>query len=109
MSIDVLTFREFELLYEVCDSVTMNDTDNKGKNYPNIKLLIKNKVINDLWLNDNLIIDKSNIDYYVNRELLSLDINEDEFDSYAEWTLDEFIKFLYTVPSEIKKYKIKYS
>ena len=56
-----------------------------------------------------MIIDKSNIDYYVNRELLSLDINEDEFDSYAEWTLDEFIKFLYTVPSEIKKYKIKYS
>lgn len=109
INIDVLTFKEFELLYEVCDDVTMNDTNKKGENYPDIKLLIKNKVINDFYYTDNLIIDKSNINYYINRELLSLDIKKDEFNSYTGWTLDEFIKFLYTVPSEIKKYKMKYS
>lgn len=110
ITIDALTFKEFELLYEVCDSVTTDNTDKKGKDYPDITLLIKNKVINDFYYNDdNIIIDQSNIDYYLRRELLSLDIKENEFNSYTGWTLDEFIKFLYTVPSEIKKYKKKYS
>lgn len=109
MFIDVLTFKEFELLYEVCDDVTMHDTNNKGENYPDIKILIKNEVLNDLCNLNIITIDKSNIDYYLKRELLSLDYTEETFNKETNWNMDEFIQFLYTIPKEVKKYKMKYN
>ena len=107
MSIDVLTYDDLKSLYDVCNKITINDTKYKGKSYPDMRILIKNKVLNDLW-NLSEIIDKSNINYYINRELLSLDITKDNFNNETNWNIEDFINFLYTVPNEIKKYKQKY-
>lgn len=107
MSIDVLTYDEFKSLYEICVDI-INNTKHVDEPYPDMRILIKNKVINDLW-DINEVIDKTNIEYYLKRELLSLDIKENEFNSYTNWNINEFIEFLYTVPTEIKKYKMKYN
>ena len=71
-----------------------------------MKILIKNKVINDLY-DIKEIVDNTNIEYYIKRELLSLDIKYEEFNSYTGWNINEFKKFLLNINNEINKIKIK--
>ena len=80
LTIDVLTYSEFELLYDICSEVS-DDNVNKGDGFPPMKILIKNKVVNDLY-DIKEIVDNTNIEYYIKRELLSLDIKYEEFNSY---------------------------
>lgn len=103
LTIDVLTYSEFELLYDICLEVS-EDNVNKGEGFPPMKILIKNKVINDLY-DIKEIVDNTNIEYYIKRELLSLDIKYEEFNSYTGWNINEFKKFLLNINNEINKIK----
>lgn len=103
LTIDVLTYSEFELLYDICSEVS-NDNVKKGDGFPPMKILIKNKVINDLY-DIKEIVDNTNIEYYIKRELLSLDIKYEEFNSYTGWNINEFKKFLLNINKEINKIK----
>lgn len=103
LTIDVLTYSEFELLYDICSEVS-EDNVNKGDGFPSMKILIKNKVVNDLY-DIKEIIDNTNIEYYIKRELLSLDIKYEEFNSYTGWNINEFKKFLLNINNEINKIK----
>ena len=103
LTIDVLTYSEFELLYDICSEVS-DDNVNKGDGFPPMKILIKNKVINDLY-DIKEIVDDTNIEYYIKRELLSLDIKYEEFNSYTGWDINEFKKFLLNINNEINKIK----
>lgn len=103
LTIDVLTYSEFELLYDICLEVS-DDNVNKGDGFPPMKILIKNKVINDLY-DIKEIVDNTNIEYYIKRELLSLDIKYEEFNSYTGWNINEFKKFLLNINNEINKIK----
>ena len=103
LTIDVLTYSEFELLYDICSEVS-EDNVNKGDGFPPMKILIKNKVVNDLY-NIKEIVDNTNIEYYIKRELLSLDIKYEEFNSYTGWNINEFKKFLLNINNEINKIK----
>lgn len=103
LTIDVLTYSEFELLYDICSEVS-EDNVNKGDGFPPMKILIKNKVVNDLY-DIKEIVDNTNIEYYIKRELLSLDIKYDEFNSYTGWNINEFKKFLLNINNEINKIK----
>ena len=103
LTIDVLTYSEFELLYDICSEVS-NDNVKKGDGFPPMKILIKNKVVNDLY-DIKEIVDNSNIEYYIKRELLSLDIKYEEFNSYTGWNINEFKKFLLNINNEINKIK----
>ena len=103
LTIDVLTYSEFELLYDICSEVS-DDNVNKGDGFPPMKILIKNKVVNDLY-DIKEIVDNTNIEYYIKRELLSLDIKYEEFNSYTGWNIDEFKKFLLNINNEINKIK----
>ena len=103
LTIDVLTYSEFELLYDICSEVSDNNV-NKGDGFPPMKILIKNKVVNDLY-NIKEIVDNTNIEYYIKRELLSLDIKYEEFNSYTGWNINEFKKFLLNINNEINKIK----
>lgn len=103
LTIDVLTYSEFELLYDICSEVS-EDNVNKGDRFPPMKILIKNKVVNDLY-DIKEIVDNTNIEYYIKRELLSLDIKYDEFNSYTGWNINEFKKFLLNINNEINKIK----
>ena len=103
LTIDVLTYSEFELLYDICSEVS-DDNVNKGEGFPPMKILIKNKVINDLY-DIKEIVDNTNIEYYIKRELLSLDIKYEEFNSYTGWNINEFKKFLLNINNEINKIK----
>lgn len=103
LTIDVLTYSEFELLYDICSEVS-NDNVKKGDGFPPMKILIKNKVINDLY-DIKEIVDNTNIEYYIKRELLSLDIKYEEFNSYTGWNINEFKKFLLNINNEINKIK----
>ena len=47
----------------------------------------------------------TNIEYYIKRELLSLDIKYEEFNSYTGWNINEFKKFLLNINNEINKIK----
>ena len=76
LTIDVLTYSEFELLYDICSEVS-DDNVKKGDGFPPMKILIKNKVVNDLY-DIKEIVDNTNIEYYIKRELLSLDIKYEE-------------------------------
>lgn len=105
LTIDVLTYSEFELLYDICSEVS-NDNVKKGDGFPPMKILIKNKVVNDLY-DIKEIVDNTNIEYYIKRELLSLDIKYEEFNSYTGWNINEFKKFLLNINNEINKIKIK--
>lgn len=64
----------------------------------------KNKVVNDLY-DIKEIVDNTNIEYYIKRELLSLDIKYEEFNSYTGWNINEFKKFLLNINNEINKIK----
>ena len=101
LTIDVLTYSEFELLYDICSEVS-DDNVNKGDGFPPMKILIKNKVVNDLY-DIKEIVDNTNIEYYIKRELLSLDIKYEEFNSYTGWNINEFKKFLLNINNEINK------
>lgn len=103
LTIDVLTYSEFELLYDICSEVS-NDKVKKGDGFPPMKILIKNKVVNDLY-DIKEIVDDTNIEYYIKRELLSLDIKYEEFNSYTGWNINEFKKFLLNINNEINKIK----
>ena len=103
LTIDVLTYSEFELLYDICSEVS-NDNVKKGDGFPSMKILIKNKVVNDLY-DIKEIVDNTNIEYYIKRELLSLDIKYEEFNSYTGWNINEFKKFLLNINNEINKIK----
>lgn len=103
LTIDVLTYSEFELLYDICSEVS-EDNVNKGDGFPPMKILIKNKVVNDLY-DIKEIVDNTNIEYYIKRELLSLDIKYEEFNSYTGWNINEFKKFLLNINNEINKIK----
>ena len=103
LTIDVLTYSEFELLYNICSEVS-DDNVNKGDGFPPMKILIKNKVVNDLY-DIKEIVDNTNIEYYIKRELLSLDIKYEEFNSYTGWNINEFKKFLLNINNEINKIK----
>lgn len=103
LTIDVLTYSEFELLYDICSEVS-DDKVNKGDGFPPMKILIKNKVVNDLY-DIKEIVDNTNIEYYIKRELLSLDIKYEEFNSYTGWNINEFKKFLLNINNEINKIK----
>ena len=103
LTIDVLTYSEFELLYDICSDVS-DDNVNNGDGFPPMKILIKNKVINDLY-DIKEIVDNTNIEYYIKRELLSLDIKYEEFNSYTGWNINEFKKFLLNINNEINKIK----
>lgn len=103
LTIDVLTYSEFELLYDICSEVS-DDNVNKGDGFPPMKILIKNKVVNDLY-DIKEIVDNTNIEYYIKRELLSLDIKYEEFNSYTGWNINEFKKFLLNINNEINKIK----
>lgn len=103
LTIDVLTYSEFELLYDICSEVSENNV-NKGDGFPPMKILIKNKVVNDLY-DIKEIVDNTNIEYYIKRELLSLDIKYEEFNSYTGWNINEFKKFLLNINNEINKIK----
>lgn len=103
LTIDVLTYSEFELLYDICSEVS-EDNVNKGDGFPPMKILIKNKVVNDLY-DIKEIVDDTNIEYYIKRELLSLDIKYEEFNSYTGWNINEFKKFLLNINNEINKIK----
>ena len=103
LRIDVLTYRESELLYDICSEVS-DDNVNKGDGFPPMKILIKNKVVNDLY-DIKEIVDNTNIEYYIKRELLSLDIKYEEFNSYTGWNINEFKKFLLNINNEINKIK----
>ena len=103
LTIDVLTYSEFELLYDICSEVS-DDNVNKGDGFPPMKILIKNKVINDLY-DIKEIVDNTNIEYYIKRELLSLDIKYEEFNSYTGWNINEFKEFLLNINNEINKIK----
>lgn len=103
LTIDVLTYSEFELLYDICSEVS-EDNVNKGDEFPPMKILIKNKVVNDLY-DIKEIVDNTNIEYYIKRELLSLDIKYEEFNSYTGWNINEFKKFLLNINNEINKIK----
>ena len=103
LTIDVLTYSEFELLYDICSEVS-DDNVNKGDGFPPMKILIKNKVVNDLY-DIKEIVDNTNIEYYIKRELLSLDIKYEEFNSYTGWDINEFKKFLLNINNEINKIK----
>ena len=103
LTIDVLTYSEFELLYDICSEVS-DDNVKKGDGFPPMKILIKNKVVNDLY-DIKEIVDNSNIEYYIKRELLSLDIKYEEFNSYTGWNINEFKKFLLNINNEINKIK----
>lgn len=103
LTIDVLTYSEFELLYDICSEVS-EDNVNKGDGFPPMKILIKNKVVNDLY-DIKEIVDNSNIEYYIKRELLQLDIKYEEFNSYTGWNINEFKKFLLNINNEINKIK----
>ena len=103
LTIDVLTYSEFELLYDICSEVS-NDNVKKGDGFPPMKILIKNKVVNDLY-DIKEIVDDTNIEYYIKRELLSLDIKYEEFNSYTGWNINEFKKFLLNINNEINKIK----
>lgn len=103
LTIDVLTYSEFELLYDIC-SVVSNDNVKKGDGFPPMKILIKNKVVNDLY-DIKEIVDNTNIEYYIKRELLSLDIKYEEFNSYTGWNINEFKEFLLNINNEINKIK----
>lgn len=103
LTIDVLTYSEFELLYDICSDVS-EETTIKGDGFPPMKILIKNKVLNDLY-DIKEIVDNSNIEYYIKRELLSLDIKYEEFNSYTGWNINEFKKFLLNINNEINKIK----
>ena len=59
LTIDVLTYSEFELLYDICSEVS-DDNVNKGDGFPPMKILIKNKVVNDLY-DIKEIVDNTNI------------------------------------------------
>ena len=103
LTIDVLTYSEFELLYDICSEVS-DDNVKKGDGFPSMKILIKNKVVNDLY-DIKEIVDNTNIEYYIKRELLSLDIKYEEFNSYTGWNINEFKKFLLNINNEINKIK----
>ena len=103
LTIDVLTYSEFELLYDICSEVS-DDNVKKGDGFPPMKILIKNKVVNDLY-DIKEIVDNTNIEYYIKRELLSLDIKYEEFNSYTGWNINEFKKFLLNINNEINKIK----
>ena len=103
LTIDVLTYSEFELLYDICSEVS-EDNVNKGEGFPPMKILIKNKVVNDLY-DIKEIVDNTNIEYYIKRELLSLDIKYEEFNSYTGWNINEFKEFLLNINNEINKIK----
>lgn len=103
LTIDVLTYSEFELLYDICSEVS-NDNVKKGDGFPPMKILIKNKVVNDLY-DIKEIVDNTNIEYYIKRELLSLDIKYEEFNSYTGWNINEFKEFLLNINNEINKIK----
>lgn len=103
LTIDVLTYSEFELLYDICSEVS-DDNVSKGDGFPSMKILIKNKVVNDLY-DIKEIVDNTNIEYYIKRELLSLDIKYEEFNSYTGWNINEFKKFLLNINNEINKIK----
>ena len=103
LTIDVLTYSEFELLYDICSEVS-DDNVKKGDGFPPMKILIKNKVVNDLY-DIKEIVDNTNIEYYIKRELLSLDIKYEEFNSYTGWDINEFKKFLLNINNEINKIK----
>lgn len=103
LTIDVLTYSEFELLYDICSEVS-EDNVNEGDGFPPMKILIKNKVVNDLY-DIKEIVDNTNIEYYIKRELLSLDIKYEEFNSYTGWNINEFKKFLLNINNEINKIK----
>ena len=103
LTIDVLTYSEFELLYDICSEVS-DDNVNKGDGFPPMKILIKNKVVNDLY-DIKEIVDDTNIEYYIKRELLSLDIKYEQFNSYTGWNINEFKKFLLNINNEINKIK----
>ena len=103
LTIDVLTYSEFELLYDICSEVS-DDNVKKGDGFPSMKILIKNKVVNDLY-DIKEIVDDTNIEYYIKRELLSLDIKYEEFNSYTGWNINEFKKFLLNINNEINKIK----
>lgn len=103
LTIDVLTYSDFELLYDICSEVS-NDNVKKGDGFPPMKILIKNKVVNDLY-DIKEIVDDTNIEYYIKRELLSLDIKYEEFNSYTGWNINEFKKFLLNINNEINKIK----
>lgn len=103
LTIDVLTYSEFELLYDICSEVS-DDNVNKGDGFPSMKILIKNKVVNDLY-DIKEIVDNTNIEYYIKRELLQLDIKYEEFNSYTGWNINEFKKFLLNINNEINKIK----
>ena len=103
LTIDVLTYSEFELLYDICSEVS-DDNVKKGDGFPPMKILIKNKVINDLY-DIKEIVDNTNIEYYIKRELLSLDIKYEEFNSYTGWNINEFKEFLLNINNEINKIK----
>lgn len=103
LTIDVLTYSELELLYDICSEVS-EDNVNKRDGFPPMKILIKNKVVNDLY-DIKEIVDNTNIEYYIKRELLSLDIKYEEFNSYTGWNINEFKKFLLNINNEINKIK----
>ena len=103
LTIDVLTYSEFELLYDICSEAS-DDNVKKGDGFPPMKILIKNKVVNDLY-DIKEIVDNTNIEYYIKRELLSLDIKYEEFNSYTGWNINEFKKFLLNINNEINKIK----
>lgn len=103
LTIDVLTYSEYELLYDICSEVS-EDNVNKGDGFPPMKILIKNKVVNDLY-DIKEIVDNTNIEYYIKRELLSLDIKYEEFNSYTGWNINEFKEFLLNINNEINKIK----
>lgn len=103
LTIDVLTYSEFELLYDICSEVS-DDNVKKGDGFPPMKILIKNKIVNDLY-DIKEIVDNTNIEYYIKRELLSLDIKYEEFNSYTGWNINEFKKFLLNINNEINKIK----
>lgn len=103
LTIDILTYSEFELLYDICSEVS-EDNVNKGEGFPSMEILIKNKVVNDLY-DIKEIVDNTNIEYYIKRELLSLDIKYEEFNSYTGWNINEFKKFLLNINNEINKIK----
>lgn len=103
LTIDVLTYSEFELLYDICSEVS-DDNVKKGDGFPPMKILIKNKVVNDLY-DIKEIVDNTNIEYYIKRELLQLDIKYEEFNSYTGWNINEFKKFLLNINNEINKIK----
>lgn len=103
LTIDVLTYSEFELLYDICSEVSDYNVK-KGDGFPPMKILIKNKVVNDLY-DIKEIVDNTNIEYYIKRELLSLDIKYEEFNSYTGWNINEFKEFLLNINNEINKIK----